>query len=64
MPQLQYRLQVWLRSDPWPGSSVCHRMVKKKKSVNYEYYETVLDFIALAGKSSIQSICELSKIKY
>ena len=30
-PQLWYQLQLWLRSDPWPGNSMCHRATKKRK---------------------------------
>ena len=29
--QLQLRLQLWLRSDPCPGNSICHRAAKKEK---------------------------------
>ena len=29
--QLRHRLQPWLRSDPSPGTSMCHEAVKKKK---------------------------------
>ena len=29
--QLQCRLQMWLRSDPWPRNSICYRVAKKKK---------------------------------
>ena len=29
--QLQLRLLLQLRSDPWPGSSVCHRAPKNKQ---------------------------------
>ena len=29
--QLQLRLQTWLISDPWPGNSMCLRVVKKEK---------------------------------
>lgn len=29
--QLQLRLQLWLRSDPWPGNSMCCRVAKKEK---------------------------------
>ena len=28
-PQLRVRLQLWLRSDPWPGNSICCRVAKK-----------------------------------
>ena len=31
LPQLQVKLQLWLRSDPWPGNSICQRVAKKKK---------------------------------
>ena len=30
-PQLQFRLQQRLRSDPWPGNCICHRVAKKEK---------------------------------
>ena len=29
--QLWHRLQLWLRSDPWPGNSIYHRAAKKEK---------------------------------
>ena len=29
--QLCPRWQLWLRSDPWPGNSICHGVAKKKK---------------------------------
>ena len=29
--QLWRRLQLWLRFDPWPRKSICHRVAKKKK---------------------------------
>ena len=29
--QLQLSSRLQLRSDPWPGSSICHRVAKKKK---------------------------------
>ena len=25
-------LRIWLRSDPWPGNSICHEVAKKKKN--------------------------------
>ena len=28
LPQLRLRSWLWLRSDPWPGSSMCHRVAK------------------------------------
>ena len=31
---LGQRLHLWLRSDPWPGNSICHRVAKKKKRIN------------------------------
>ena len=31
LPQLQHRLQLWLRSDPWPRNSICCRVTKKGK---------------------------------
>ena len=31
LPQLQGRWQLLLRSDPWPGNSICHGVVKKGK---------------------------------
>ena len=33
LPQLQHRSQLWLKSDPWPRNSACHRVAKKKKKV-------------------------------
>ena len=30
LPQLGHRLQLWLRSDPWPGNSIGHRAAKKE----------------------------------
>ena len=32
LTQLQCRLQLWLGSDPWPGTSVCHREARKEKT--------------------------------
>ena len=29
--QLQLGLQLWLRSDPWPGNSICCGTAKKEK---------------------------------
>ena len=29
--QLRLWLQLWLGSDPWPGSSICRRLAKKEK---------------------------------
>ena len=31
LPQLWLRLQLWLRSDPWPGNSICLRAAKSEK---------------------------------
>ena len=31
LPQLWLRLQLWLGSDPWPGSSICLRAAEKLK---------------------------------
>ena len=31
LPQLRYTSQWWLRSDPWPGNSICHREANKEK---------------------------------
>ena len=31
LPQLQDWSHLWLRSDPWPGNSICHWVVKLKK---------------------------------
>ena len=30
LPQLWYRSQLQLRSDPWPRNSICHRVAKKE----------------------------------
>ena len=29
LPQVQQRLQLCLKSDPWPGNSICIRAAKK-----------------------------------
>ena len=29
--QLQHKLQLWLTSDPWPASTICHRVARKEK---------------------------------
>ena len=35
--QLWPRSQLWLRSDPWPGNSICHGVViKEKKNKRYQ----------------------------
>ena len=34
--QVWLRLQLWLRSDPCPGNSICHRVTKKKKKKEIE----------------------------
>ena len=31
LPKLQCRSQLWLRSDTWPGNSICRRVTKEKK---------------------------------
>ena len=31
LPQLWRRSQLWLRSDPWPGNSICRGAAKKEK---------------------------------
>ena len=31
LPQLLFRLQLQLKSDSWPGNSICGRAAKKKK---------------------------------
>ena len=31
LPQLWLRLKLRLRSDPWPGNSICHGVAKKRK---------------------------------
>jgi len=31
LPQLQYRLQLRLRSHPWPRNSICFRAEKNEK---------------------------------
>ena len=36
LPQLRFRLQLQLGSDPWPWSSMCHVMAKKEKKVYRE----------------------------
>ena len=33
LPQLLRRLQLWLRSDPWPWNSICHRATKKETKI-------------------------------
>ena len=33
LPQLWFRLQLWLGSDPWPGNSIYHGAAKKKKTL-------------------------------
>ena len=35
LPQLWLRLQLWLRSDPWPKNSICHGVAKKKKKSKF-----------------------------
>ena len=30
--QLWHRLQLWLESDPWPGISICHEVIKKEEN--------------------------------
>ena len=40
--QLQLRSQLWLRSDPWLGSSICHRVAKngrKKKKKGRSWFQ-------------------------
>ena len=32
LPPLQPRLQLWLRSDPWPGNFICHGEAKNESS--------------------------------
>ena len=34
LQQLQLKLQLWLRSDPWPGNCICHKVAKKVKNKN------------------------------
>ena len=29
LPQLQHSSKLWLRSAPWPGTSICCRAAKK-----------------------------------
>lgn len=29
---MQRRLQMWLRSNPWPENSICRRVAKEKNS--------------------------------
>ena len=36
--QLQLRLQLWLRSDPWPKNYTCCRVTKKEKKFTYPRY--------------------------
>ena len=44
--QLQLRLQLCLRSDPWPGNSTCHRTAKrgKKMCLKVPYFSKTLKF--------------------
>ena len=32
LPQLWPRPQVWLKSSPWPGNSICHGVARNKKN--------------------------------
>ena len=40
LPQLQHRSQLQLKSDPWPGNSLCLKVAKKeeKKKKNEKYF--------------------------
>ena len=40
LPQLWYRLQLWLRSDPWPGTSVFHTVAKKENKTKQNKTKT------------------------
>ena len=65
--QLWYRLQLWLRPDPWPRNSICHRAtkkLKKKKKKNRKVTDnfrnsrihaakTILMFVAHGGLQAI-----------
>ena len=35
LPQLWLRSQLQLRSDPWPGNSICHGAARKEKQNSF-----------------------------
>ena len=39
LPQLWHRLQLQLRSDPWPWNSICHRAAKKEKKIKTIFWQ-------------------------
>ena len=41
LQQLQFRSQLWLGSDPWPGKSICHRADKKEWKRSHEWWRSV-----------------------
>ena len=38
LPQLWLRAQVWLPSDPWPGTSICRREPKMEKKFFFSFW--------------------------
>ena len=47
LPQPQHRSQLWLRSDPWLGNSVCLRATKKEKSCHILKWRTEFNAVVL-----------------
>ena len=53
--QLWFGSQLWLRSDPWPGNSICHRAAKiffklnkKQNKIRNEYNgDTLVNYLSL-----------------
>ena len=52
LPKPLLRLQLWLRSEPWPGNSICHGAAKIENLKNHFKKLEVLG-IDLDGKDRL-----------
>ena len=76
LQQLWLKLQLSLKSDPWPRNSICLKMAKKEKKNVYWYFSTHsiwgYDFVTLtaeekmgwSSKGAVLSVITLSWYKF
>ena len=57
----EFKLQLWLRSDPWPANPICHSAAKNKKTKRIELkgvcHQHALGIILLPFNQNFMAVC-------
>ena len=61
VPQLRCESKLWLRSDPWPGISICHEAAKTESKERKKVCVT-LQWTPQLGEAQSQHFSSLVKI--